>query len=94
MNKTTEELNLLKQEYEKLSNKLKELSEDELKQIVGAIDWHTILPDDDFWHSWNPSPLFDKNVDKLNLLKQEDDGKDVNLSKCEFSGSVSNREDK
>ena len=91
MNKTTEELNLLKQEYEKLSNKLKELSEDELKQIVGAIDWHTILPDDDFWHSWNPSPIFGKNVDKLNLLNQEDKCKDADFIKCETKGSVSNK---
>ena len=34
--KTKEELELLKQEYESLNNKLKELSEDELKIVTGG----------------------------------------------------------
>ena len=37
MTKTQEELNQLKDEYETLTNKLKELTEDELKQVVGGI---------------------------------------------------------
>lgn len=36
MPKTKEELNILKQELEKLNNKLSELSEDELKEVVGG----------------------------------------------------------
>ena len=36
MSKTQEELNQLKIEYETLNNKLKELSEDELKQVSGG----------------------------------------------------------
>lgn len=36
MAKTQEELKQLKQEYESLSNKLKELSDDELKQVTGG----------------------------------------------------------
>lgn len=36
MPKTKEELNKLKEEYEELYNKIKELSDDELKQIAGG----------------------------------------------------------
>lgn len=36
--KTKEELNALKQEYESLTAKLKELSEDELKIVVGGFE--------------------------------------------------------
>lgn len=36
MAKTKEELIILKTEYEELNNKLKELSEDELKQVIGG----------------------------------------------------------
>ena len=36
MAKTQEELNTLKAEYETLNNKLKELSDDELKTVVGG----------------------------------------------------------
>ena len=37
MAKTQEELKELKEEYEKLSNKLKELTEDELKLVTGGV---------------------------------------------------------
>ena len=37
MAKTKEELSTLKQEYETLTNKLKELNDDELMQITGGI---------------------------------------------------------
>ena len=37
--KTKEELSALKAEVEKLSKKLAELSEDELKQVVGGWNW-------------------------------------------------------
>ena len=37
MAKTQEELNELKNEYETLSSKLKELNEDELKQVTGGV---------------------------------------------------------
>ena len=36
MDKTKEELNTLKQEYEALNNKLKELTEDELSIVTGG----------------------------------------------------------
>ena len=36
MAKTKEELNTLKVEYETLNNKLKELTEDELKKVIGG----------------------------------------------------------
>ena len=36
MAKTQEELNTLKTEYETLNNKLKELTEDELEQVIGG----------------------------------------------------------
>ena len=38
MAKTQEELNQLKVEYETLNNKLKELSDDELKLVTGGSD--------------------------------------------------------
>ena len=37
MAKTQEELNTLKQEYETLNNKLRELSEDELGYVTGGL---------------------------------------------------------
>lgn len=37
MAKTVEELTILKKEYEALTLKLKELSEDELKQVTGGV---------------------------------------------------------
>lgn len=36
MLKTKEELDLLKEEYESLNNKLSELSENELKEVTGS----------------------------------------------------------
>ena len=36
MPKTKEELSTLKQEYESLNNKLKELTNEELKQVIGG----------------------------------------------------------
>lgn len=41
--KTKEELKALKQEYEVLTSKLKELSEDELNEVTGGYDF--VLPD-------------------------------------------------
>ena len=41
--KTKEELNQLKIEYETLSGKLQELTEDELKQVTGGINLPTML---------------------------------------------------
>lgn len=38
MNKTKEELNKLKQEYETLTDKLKELNEDELKEVASGYE--------------------------------------------------------
>ena len=38
MIKTKEELNQLKNEYESLATKLQELTEDELKQVIGGND--------------------------------------------------------
>lgn len=38
MTKTKKELNDLKTEYEALNNKLKELTEDELKEVTGGTD--------------------------------------------------------
>ena len=45
MAKTQEELNVLKNEFESLSKKLAELSEDELEQITGGGNF--IIPKDD-----------------------------------------------
>ena len=45
MTKTKEELNELKNEYEKLNKKLKELTEDELKLVTGGIGENGIRRD-------------------------------------------------
>ena len=37
--KTKEELNVLKSEFENMNKKLTELSDDELEQISGGINW-------------------------------------------------------
>ena len=39
MTKTQEELAQLKTEFDKLNGKLKELSEDELKEVTGGVVW-------------------------------------------------------
>lgn len=38
MSKTKEELNELKQKYEELNTKLKELSEDEIKEVCAGVN--------------------------------------------------------
>ena len=45
MAKTQEESNTLKNEYETLNNKLKELTENELVQVTGGIAATTVSPD-------------------------------------------------
>ena len=49
MAKTQDELNQLKTEYETLTNKLKELTEDELKIVIGGLNpnhaYYRTLPD-------------------------------------------------
>lgn len=62
--KTKEELNTLKEEVETLNKKLAELTDDELKEVVGGNKEFTILPRDEteFWHTWNPTyPFLDPN---------------------------------
>ena len=51
MSKTKEELEALKVECKSLKDKLKDLTEDEFKQVVAG---NTILPNDDFWGAYNP----------------------------------------
>lgn len=51
MAKTQEELTKLKTEYETLSSKLKELNEDELKQVIGGNDIPGL-------EAIGPTPLF------------------------------------
>lgn len=62
--KTNEELSALKTEIEALSQKLSELSEEELAQVVGGTNGkeHTIpLPEGaEFWRSWNPAVFTDR----------------------------------
>lgn len=58
MSKTKEELDALKKQISLLKNKLDELSEDELYEVVGARKEETIKPKPiDFWESWNPNFL-------------------------------------
>lgn len=61
--KTQEELNKLKNEFEDLNSKLKELSLDEIKEVVSGT---TIsLPDGDkFWHSFNPMDIYMNDLKK------------------------------
>lgn len=47
--KTSEELNDLKEEYERLSKKLEELSEDELKEVTGGVRPNPDIPLNDFF---------------------------------------------
>ena len=42
--KTQEELTQLKTEYETLNNKLKELSDDELKEVTGGKNFISFIP--------------------------------------------------
>lgn len=92
MTKTKEELEALKEEFKSFTSKLRELDEDEFKEIVGGIrEEFSILPDDDFWHSFNPFiPKAPNNLGLLNKTPQDS----VNTEKPEFNGSISNRDDK
>ena len=78
MSKTKEELLQLKKEYELLSSKLSDLSEDELNEVVGAGITIKPLSGPTFWQSYNPNSL----CSGLN-----------GLNKCEFNGNISNRDD-
>ena len=53
--KTKEELNALKEEVEALNKKLAELTEEELKQVTGGVDF--IIPTDDPHYA--PKSYFD-----------------------------------
>lgn len=44
--KTQEELTQLKHEYETLNNKLKDLTEDELKEVTGGNSWSDYYGDE------------------------------------------------
>ena len=55
--KSKEELKAIRSEYESLASKLRELSEEELKEVIGGL---TVKPKNgDMWISWNPA--FDNN---------------------------------
>lgn len=43
MAKTKEELNTIKKEYEALTAKLKELNDEELKQVTGGAEEHNVM---------------------------------------------------
>ena len=63
--KTQEELNELKNEYESLSTKLKELNEDELKQVIGGNDIPGL-------EAIGPAPLFSSvsgNVENERIMR-------------------------
>ena len=73
--KTKEELNALKEEFEALNKKLAELTEDELKQVAGGRDEHTIpLPGSpEFWQSWNPGfPTNIAHPDMIGFIDSDD----------------------
>lgn len=59
--KTKEELEQLRIEYRTLSNKFKELDENELKQIIGGIDPSII----DVFNTWEVIPTI-QSVNKSN----------------------------
>ena len=68
MAKTQEELNTLKQEYESLTTKLEELTEDELKQVcAGGFIWDIAV----------------KQKEKFNILKNTH-GKTNKLTSLRF----------
>lgn len=54
--KSKEELKAIRSEYESLASKLRELSEEELKEVIGGREEHSIKPDENKpWISWNPA---------------------------------------
>lgn len=72
--KTTEELNALKDEYENMHRKLAELSENELKQVAGGLEFIGPTSFD------LPSVCGVANEDKLNLpdkIRESPDGRIV-----------------
>ena len=65
MAKTKEELQQLKQEFETLNSKLKELTEDELQQLVGG-DWYDFRGTNNLNQS-NGWQTIDKTTDNKEL---------------------------
>ena len=64
MLKTKEELNQLKKEYESLNAKLKELTDDELKIVIGGANWYGID---------NSDGQFEPGSRLVNNTKQQDE---------------------
>ena len=67
--KTQEELNQLKQEYQELNAKLQELSEEELKEVIGGINFN--IPTNNkqqYEFSMYDDPNF--SVEKQNFIKK------------------------
>ena len=73
MAKTQEELTQLKTEYETLNNKLKELSEDELKIVIGGSN-------EDNKPNLNYSPISTVNKNKYKA--------DTDMCRCNVCGNI------
>lgn len=95
MTKTKEELEKLKQEYNKLTTELNALDEDELNEVVGAKNEFNIKPrKENFWQSFNPNLLFDNHGLNESDLVQHGIIGGPSINNPEFNGSLENREDK
>ena len=73
MHMTNEELKQLKSEYENLNNKLKELSEDELKIVIGGNN-------EDNKPNLNSSPISTVNKSKYKS--------DTDMCRCNVCGNI------
>ena len=63
--KTKEELNVLKKEVETLNKKLAELTEDELKQVVGGLPWGDNWGDEGYFNENQKDSLRDELKEQL-----------------------------
>lgn len=74
--KTKEELNALKAEYESLVSKMKELDENELKEVTGgapdAYDFRGAYHPEQLQNPGNPSPEENANVKNIFSPNPED----------------------
>lgn len=88
MSKTKEELKQLKIEYESFNKKLKDLSDDEIKEVTGG-KIISIIP-----QQTDHSNLFQTNniPDDLGLINKKPAG-NVEFQNAEVKGSVSNHND-
>ena len=88
----SKQLEELKKEYETLSLKLQELSEDELKQVIGGVSIEIPGLEKIGPYNYDCSGLVSKTPDKFGLLQTKPKD-NVEFTKIEINGQLKDRID-